>query len=178
MHEYAVVTAPDTVEISRVLPGPIERIWAYLTDSDKRGKWLASGEMELHVGGKVSLHFHNADLSPHEDHAPERYKSIENSHDSTGRIVECDPPRRLVFTWDEENAEPTEVTFELIPRGGEVLLVVTHRRLADRSAILSVAGGWHTHLDILVDNLNGDVPRPFWATHSKLEAEYAERLAR
>ncbi len=177
MNDYAVMTAPDTVEIQRMLPGPIERIWAFLTESNKRGRWLASGEMDLQVGGKVDLHFRNADLSPHEDHAPERYKSMENCHDTSGRIVECDPPRRLTFTWDEISGEPSEVTFDLSPHGDEVLLVVTHRRLVGRDAMLSVAGGWHTHLDILVDTLNGDVPRPFWATHSKMEAEYAQRLA-
>ena len=32
---YGVQTAPDTVRIERLLPGPIERLWAYLTESDK-----------------------------------------------------------------------------------------------------------------------------------------------
>jgi uncharacterized protein YndB with AHSA1/START domain len=177
MSDYAVITAADTVEIQRMLPGPIERVWSFLTDSQKRGQWLASGEMDLRVGGKVHLHFHHASLSPHKEQIPERYKAMENGHDSTGRIAECDPPNRLVFTWDEADAEPSEVTFDLRTRGDEVLLTVTHRRLADRAAMLSVAGGWHTHLDILGDNLNGDVPRPFWSTHSKLEAEYARLLA-
>ena len=34
--DYGVVTAPDTVKIERMLPGPIERVWAYLTDPAKR----------------------------------------------------------------------------------------------------------------------------------------------
>jgi hypothetical protein len=42
--------------------------------------------------------------------------------------------------------------------------------------MLSVAGGWHTHLAILGDNLEGRTPRPFWSTHAKAEAEYARRL--
>lgn len=37
MSEYGVVTEPGTVRIQRVLPGPIERVWAYLTESEKRG---------------------------------------------------------------------------------------------------------------------------------------------
>ena len=31
MNEFGVVTAPRTLCIRRVLPGPIERVWAYLT---------------------------------------------------------------------------------------------------------------------------------------------------
>lgn len=176
MNDYAAITEPGTVGIRRMLPGPIERVWAWLTESEPRRKWLASGEMDLRAGGEVHLHFHHAELSPHPEPIPERYQSMENGHDSTGRIVECDPPRRLRFSRDESDAAPSEVTFDLSPRGIEVLLVVTHRHLADRAAMLNVASGWHTHLDILVDHLNGRLPRPFWVTHATFEADYARRL--
>ena len=33
MNEYGVLTEPGTVRIQRMLPGPIERVWAYLTNS-------------------------------------------------------------------------------------------------------------------------------------------------
>lgn len=46
------------------------------------------------------------------------------------------------------------MTFELTEQGSAVLLTVTHRRLANRDEMLSVAGGWHTHLDILLDRLH------------------------
>ena len=42
---YATMPAPATVRIERILPGPVERIWAYITDSDKRRKWFAEGPM-------------------------------------------------------------------------------------------------------------------------------------
>ena len=45
MNDYAVATNPTTVRIERSLPGPIERAWEYLTDSEKRGKWFASGNL-------------------------------------------------------------------------------------------------------------------------------------
>ena len=47
---YGVLTEPATLTIQRMLPGPIERVWAYLTESDLRRKWLAAGEMEMKVG--------------------------------------------------------------------------------------------------------------------------------
>ena len=43
---YGQLIEPATLKIQRMLPGPAERIWSYLTDSDLRSKWLASGVME------------------------------------------------------------------------------------------------------------------------------------
>jgi uncharacterized protein YndB with AHSA1/START domain len=175
MNEFGVLTEARTIRFQRVLPGPIERVWAFLTESDKRGRWLASGPMELRVGGPVELNFRHAELSPHAEAPPEKYRKIEHGFTSHGRITRCDPPRLLSFTWDEGGVD-SEVTFELSPRGEDVLLVLTHRRLGDRATMLSVAGGWHTHLGVLVDDLNGRERRPFWSTHAALEAEYQRRL--
>ena len=176
MSEYGAITEAGTVRIERLLPGPIERVWTYLTNSQQRGKWLATGEMELRVGGKVELRFHHADLSPQREPIPERYKSMENGHTMFGKITRCDVPRLLSYTWGKEPHE-SEVTFELTAQGNEVLLVLTHRRLADRAEMISVAGGWHTHLAILMDNLNERTPRPFWTTHARIDAEYRRRFA-
>jgi uncharacterized protein YndB with AHSA1/START domain len=52
---YGVLTEPDTLKIQRLLPGPIERVWAYLTVSELRRKWLAAGEMEMKVGAPCEL---------------------------------------------------------------------------------------------------------------------------
>lgn len=50
LEAYGRLTAPDTLQIERLLPGPIERVWSYLTESEKRRKWLASGDMPLTRG--------------------------------------------------------------------------------------------------------------------------------
>src|SRR5215472_11665571 len=175
--EYGVATGPDTIRFERLLPGPIERVWAYLTESDKRAKWMASGPMDLRVGGHVQLMFRHADLTSHPEPTPERFKKYGEAPTLSGHITACDPPRLLSFTWGEGSGDDSEVTFELFPRGRDVLLVLTHRRLPDRTAMLDVAGGWHIHLDVLVDRLNGQEPGPFWSTLEAVEAEYAKRLA-
>jgi hypothetical protein len=72
--------------------------------------------------------------------------------------------------------ENSEVAFELAPRGKDVQIIVTHRRLGNRELMVSVAAGWDTHLGILEDRLKGVEPRPFWTTHAKLEREYEARL--
>lgn len=174
MSEYGKATGKDTVRIERLLPGPIERVWAYLTDSDKRGQWLASGEMELHVGGKVRLNFLHSSLTPHQEPIPERFKSMECGQGFEGRVTQCEPPRLLAYTW---GGDTSEVKFELTPRDEKVLLVITHTRLRDRGEMTLVASGWHTHLGILEDNLLKQTPRPFWSTFERVEAEYKRRLA-
>src|SRR2546429_9695009 len=56
---YGELIEPTTLKIQRLLPGPIERIWAYLTDSDLRSKWLAAGAMEMKVGAPVEFVWRN-----------------------------------------------------------------------------------------------------------------------
>lgn len=177
MTEYGTFAEPGTIVFHRVLPGPIERVWAYLTESDKRGKWLATGEMQLEVGGRVALNFFHADLSPVVEEIPAKYADLANGAAFTGRVTRCEPPRVLAYTWAESWGEDSEVTFELTPQGDDVLLELTHRRLGDkREALISVAAGWHTHLGILADHLRGVDTQPFWAVHSQREADYAQRI--
>jgi uncharacterized protein YndB with AHSA1/START domain len=174
--DYGIATAADTVRIERTLPGPIERVWRYLTDSDKRASWLAGGTMDLRVGGLVELRFRNAGLSADDDAPPAKYAGHIGEIPTTGRITACEAPRLLSYTWGGEGDGASEVSFELSPQGDQVRLVLTHRRLADRNAMLSVAAGWHAHLGILVDTLSGRRPESFWTAHTRLEAEYGQRL--
>jgi uncharacterized protein YndB with AHSA1/START domain len=171
-----VVTEPGTVRLERNLPGPIDRVWEYLTVSEKRGKWLATGEIEQRVGGLVNLHWRHADLSPVKEAIPARYGDMEQGHHMEGAVTACNPPHLLSFTWGEPPT-PSEVTFELTEQGERVLLVVTHRHLPNREAMVSVGGGWHTHLGILIDHLHGAEPRPFWSSHAAMEAEYQKIIA-
>jgi uncharacterized protein YndB with AHSA1/START domain len=178
MSEYGVVTQASAIRFERLLPGPIKRVWAYLTDPDKRATWLASGPVELRVGGRMELRFRHADLSPEAEEVPAEYARYEGGVGFEARVTRCEPPRLLSHTWaGAAGGEDSEVTFELSPQGGGVLLVLTHRRLAGRAATVSVSGGWHAHLGILADRLSGAAPRPFWATYARLEAEYEARLA-
>lgn len=178
MNDHGTLLGPNAIRFQRRLPGPIERVWAHLVESDKRRRWLAQGPIELHVGGEVALSFRNAELSQGDDRAPEKYRGHENQGSTHGRVTQCDPPRLLAFTWREapgESPDDSEVTFELAPDGDDVLLTLTHRRLSSKEAVLGVAGGWHTHLAILDDVLRGNPPRPFWRTHARVEAEYVAR---
>lgn len=171
---FGVLTAPDSVRIERLLPGPIERVWAYLTESDKRGRWLAAGDMDLRAGGAVELNFDNNRLTRNDIPPPAKYAS-DCVNVMRGRITEIQPPHRLAYTWNEESGSKSVVSFELSEQGEQVRLVVEHRHLSNRNGLVSVSGGWHAHLGLLIDVLSQRESEGFWRTHGRLEAEY-ERI--
>lgn len=168
-----VATAPGTVRIERILPGPAERLWAFLTESEKRRQWLASGHMEPRIGGRVEHLFRHAEFAGEPN--PERYAKMADSPVMTGTITQWDPPRVLAYTWPGDGGS-SEVTFELFPEGGNVRLVLTHQRLADRAGMISVASGWGAHLNVLAARLAGSPVRGFWKDIERLEAVYRDRF--
>lgn len=174
MNRYGVVTSPSTVKIERLLPGPIERVWQYLTDPDKRRQWLAGGEMQQRHGGRVELIFRNSELSENGDLPSMKYADCAGEVSIFGEILACQPPHVLAYTWGDDNSE---VRFELSAEAEQVRLTVVHSRLPSREHMISVASGWHTHLDILVDVLANRAHASFWSTHNQLEAEYERRIA-
>jgi uncharacterized protein YndB with AHSA1/START domain len=175
MEKYGKITAPGALLFERLLTGSVEKVWRYLTDSELRGKWLAKGQMELFEGGNVTLEFLHSELGPAGEEVPQKYKSMEHGHTLTGKILQCNPPHVLSFTWGGES----EVTFNLseseIP--GKVLLSLTHRKLGEnKDNTISVLSGWHTHLDMLMARLQEHFHEGFWSRHTEMEGVYRDRL--
>jgi uncharacterized protein YndB with AHSA1/START domain len=157
---------PSTIRLERLLPGPIERVWAYLTESKKRATWLAAGEFDLRVGGKIELIFDNDKLS--DEANPSGAGGMRKFE---GRITRLEPLRALAYTWNWDGRD-SDVLYELTPKGKDVLLTIQHRLPDDRGLVCAVGGGWATHTGILADQLNGVKPRPFWSTHDRLMKEF------
>jgi uncharacterized protein YndB with AHSA1/START domain len=168
MKEHATLIKPSTIRMERLLPGPVERVWAYLTESKKRATWLAAGEFDLRVGGRVELIFENDQLSDE--------KRGTGARKFEGTITRLEPLRALAYTWNWDGRD-SDVLYELTPKGKDVLLVIHHRLPEDADLTRAVGGGWATHTGILADQLNGVKPRPFWSTHDRLAQEFAARNA-
>jgi uncharacterized protein YndB with AHSA1/START domain len=170
-HEPGQFPAPGEVRLTRLLPGPIERVWEYLTDPAKRKKWFTDGPMELRPGGAMRLHFRHANISPGETPPPDYKQYHDPGEHMDGKVLRCEPPRVLSFTFGDE----ADVTFELTPQGQQVLLVLTHRsRGSDIANTGDYASGWHTHLAMLVPLLEGKSPPLFWATHASIKPLYVK----
>lgn len=169
MTGYATNPAKKTVRLERVLPGPIERVWAFLTEPEKRARWFAGGPMEPRVGGKVALVFQHANIT--DEPIPERWKDAAAGGTLNSVVTRWEPPHVLAYTWSE-GGDPSEVTFELSKQGDDVLLVLTHRNLPTRDEMIDVSGGWQAHVEVLDALLRGTKNNAFWANIIAAEAYY------
>lgn len=138
------------VRVVRQLEHPVDRVWTAVTSEEQLRHWFPGGAaVEQRVGGLV--HFG------------------ENGESGEGEVLECDPPRRLAFTWEEDR-----LTYELEPDAGGTLLTLTHD-FDDRAGAASFAAGWEQCLDALACVLAGK-PLPAAdhavARHEQLVVEF------
>lgn len=154
MNEFGTLVDGNTVRFERLLPGPIERVWAYLTEPQFLRTWLAESSMELRIGGAVELRFDT-------DEVPDRAKA---GAIDQGIITRYEPPHALAYTWQKAPSGPvtSHVAFELETVDDKVRLVLTHSKLP-HSSLASFGAGWHTHLAVLGARLQALAPSPFLA---------------
>ena len=175
MGDYATYPENAVLEIYRDLPGPIERVWDYLTKSDLRQKWLCAGDVSAEPGGEIQFRFDHSLLSKHA--TPDSHKNS-GDQNMVGVVRVYEPPHHLAFSWPSGEAEaPTEVVIKLIEIEGGVRLHLRHERVLTSDYMSGASAGWHTHLDILDDLLCARVGRDFWEHFLPLEQEYKSRLA-
>lgn len=167
---YGTLTEPATLTLQRLLPGPIDRVWAYLTDGELRRQWLAAGTMEEKVGAPVEFVWRNDELT---DPPGMRPDGMDEEHRLTCEVLEIKAPHRLAISWGSTGG----VTFTLQERGDDVLLTITHRRVADPTVLLNVSAGWHSHVDVLEAKLRGTAATPHWDNFVRLRDDYTARLA-
>jgi uncharacterized protein YndB with AHSA1/START domain len=166
---HGSLVEPATLRIQRLLPGPIERVWSYLTDGELRRRWLAAGEMALQIGAPFEFVWRNDELTDPPGRRPDDFGA---EHRMQSTITELDPPRLLGFGWSDGSA----VTIALEPAGERVLLTLTHGRVRQHSTLLGVSAGWHLHLDLLAARLGGTDPGVFWDDWRRLRDDYGSRF--
>src|SRR5436853_3101350 len=88
---------PGEVRLVRTLPGPIERIWEYLTDPEKRSRWFAGGPMEPRQGGKLTLQFRHCNIAPDETPPEEHRCKHDPGGSMDGVVTRWEPPRVLAY---------------------------------------------------------------------------------
>jgi uncharacterized protein YndB with AHSA1/START domain len=160
---YGTYLDAATVRHERLLPGPIERVWTYLTASEGLSTWLGHATIPPRAGDAFTLAFVHCGETSDDDHV---------MHGVT-RIYE--PPTLLEYLWREDDREEV-VRFELTPVGDRVRLVLTHSGLR-RSEAVKVGPGWHTHLDVLGASLGDGTLFPFFERYERLKPEYEARFS-
>jgi uncharacterized protein YndB with AHSA1/START domain len=144
--EVSEVTAGVQVRFRRSWPDPIADVWAALTESDRTARWIGTYEGERRVGGAGTLTMTEEEGEP---------------AGQPMRIVECDPPRRLVVQWESEEA--WRIALDLTEEQGRTVLVFT-QVFAPGTDAGDYVLGWHWYLDKLDAALAGGPGPGDWDT--------------
>ncbi len=146
----AVVTSEDDgrlrLEFTRSWPDPIEDVWSALTEPDRLARWIGRYDGARGPGGTGTF------VMTHEE------------GEQTGEpmtIVECDPPRRLVVEWTQQDTEAWRVDLDLTTEGDRTVLRFVQVFPADAD-VADFAMGWHWYLDRFGAELGGPSPTGNW----------------
>ena len=165
---------PHTVEFKRLIPGPIELAWDYLTKPELLKTWFADMTLEPRLGGAVTVHFH--------DHTCGGETGSGGVH---GIVREFRPPHAIAFTWIQQHPQPDgsiinrdegEVRFELAEKGAKVLLTLLHSGQPTET-LIGHSAGWHAYLDNLESLISGRGRIVFMDVVGRVRPKYEERLA-
>jgi uncharacterized protein YndB with AHSA1/START domain len=142
-----------------------EKLWEALTSGDFSEKyWFGFRfEVEQKVGGQVRI------IPP---------KGMEAVGDHAGTVLECEPGRKLVYTWNPKD-EPevaakrrslSRVTYELTPMAPQVKLRLIHENLLpediekDPNTLRGINNGWPAVLSSLKSLLETGEPMVYSIT--------------
>lgn len=133
----------SAVRFVRLLPGPVEKVWAMLTQTERLPEWYGEGAIEPREGGAVSL------MGGH----------------IRGVVTGWRPNELLAYTWNVFDPGETVsrfsisyLEFALASEGKTVRLTLTHRPIPAEFQ-KQTAMGWHTMLDLIEAGLNGEFPK-------------------
>ena len=128
--EHAMTDARPTYVYVTYIRATAEQVWHALTDADLTASYWGHANVSEWRPGSNWEH---------------RRTDGSGIADAGGRVLEVEPPARLVMTFGEPDESPetaSRVTFRIEPHEGIVRLTVTHERLADDQALGEVSLGW------------------------------------
>ena len=156
--------AEDTIRLERLLDGPPETVWRYLTQANLRSQWFMGGT-DATPGGEFDLLVDHDNLSDDADVPyPESYAEFKGTT-WTEKVIRFDPPRLLETTF--QAGKNGTVTYELFPEDAKTRLVVTHSGIVSPVGAQDFGSGWNSHLTVLEERLAGRGVRNFGELHAR-----------
>lgn len=145
--------------VARTFNAPIQEVWAAVTDSERTARWFGPWRGDP-SSGTIWVQMMAEEGHPEMD----------------ARIVECDPPRRLVLETGAE-AGGWHLELDLIQREeSQVSLELSHQ-LRDPELASQAGPGWEFYLDRLVAaETDGDVAAVAFEDYYPSQAEYYRGL--
>src|SRR3954454_24252189 len=158
MQEATLISTDDkpVLRFEHFLPRPVQEVWRAVTDPVELRAWFPT-RIEIdrwETGATLTHHFDEQPFGP-----------------LPGRVIECTPPHRLVFTWGDDT-----IGFELSATEGCTNFVLNEERAATTRLELSAreggttcarpedppapaaaptAAGWEVCLKLLVEGVVG-----------------------
>ncbi len=136
----------DPIVVERWVGAPPEKVYGFLTTSEKWARWQGAGaEIDARPGGIFAM-------------------DMANGMRARGQFVELEEDRKVVFTWgwiDHPGVPPgsTTVEIDLLPERGGTTIRLTHRGLSpDELPIHRL--GWDHYLPRLAVVAAGGDPGP------------------
>jgi uncharacterized protein YndB with AHSA1/START domain/DNA-binding transcriptional ArsR family regulator len=132
--EYAMTHGPTplpTFVYVTYIRATAEQVWQALTDADLTAQYWGHANVSDWQPGSTWEH---------------RLGDASGAVEKVGRVIEAEPPTRLVFTFevpgDEPPGGPSVVTFLVEPHQDIVRLTVTHENLPDQRMLDGISHGW------------------------------------
>jgi uncharacterized protein YndB with AHSA1/START domain len=163
----------DAVVAEIEIAAPPERVFRALTDAKQLFSWwgaepsvqLSMFDMDARPGGRWVFRCTPAPGFDHGAVSEQLRRNQQQEFEAHGEVLECDPPRLLVWSWianwHEQRSAPTIVRWELTASKEGTRVRVTHSRLSHEPiARKDYSGGWLGVLKLLRDYVQPiDSPR-------------------
>jgi uncharacterized protein YndB with AHSA1/START domain len=137
------MSLPHTLDRTVTIQAPPDTVFRFFTDSARWAKWWGPGStIDAKPGGDL-------------------YIRHPGGIESAGKVLEVDPPKRLVFTYGFVSGSPipvgaSRVTIQLEPHREGTRLKLTHE-VADTAARDELIQGWRFQLSLFANIVSDEV---------------------
>lgn len=126
------------VVLERRFPVSVSKLWNAITDPKIMTLWFMDVSLELKAGGRMEFRWND------------EAKTV-----MTGKVVRVEHEKVFEYLWENEDGPDECALWEVSADGPSgSILKLTYSRVSDKYGV-SVAAGWHTYLDHLLEVLNG-----------------------
>jgi uncharacterized protein YndB with AHSA1/START domain len=136
----------------------IDDLWSALTDPVRLARWIGEVEGDLRLGGEFRTHF------------------FASGSQSTGRVVVCEPPQRLVVSTTHLGEVDERIIEATLTADGDQTILVLEQRGMPLEKLAGYGAGIQIHIEDLAAHITG--LRDIEARWEALMPAYEELAAR
>jgi uncharacterized protein YndB with AHSA1/START domain len=136
----------------------IEDLWSGLTEPRRLARWIAEVDGDLRLGGEFSARF-------------------TSGWEGKGRVVACEPPRRLLVTTQATGEADEQVIEATLTADGDKTVLAIEERGLPVEHLAAYGAGWQIHAEDLAAHLAGAERCDMKTRWSELISVYRDQAA-